>query len=143
MIGCVITVGMNVSFFNIGNRIWGKELKGNQLAHVAWSPDSKILLFGMANGEVQIFDNQGNFIVSGCRGAPCSLSKGVIIFLVSFFFSPSDENDHQLSGQRRRSCEHRRHPLVRRDGGLHRAGLPVPRHLFRQREVPGDAIRER
>ncbi|KAF3844601.1 hypothetical protein F7725_007764 [Dissostichus mawsoni] len=46
-----------------GNRIWGKELKGNQLAHVAWSPDSKILLFGMANGEVQIYDNQGNFIV--------------------------------------------------------------------------------
>lgn len=83
-IGCVITVGMNVSFFNIGNRIWGKELKGNQLAHVAWSPDSKILLFGMANGEVQIFDNQGNFIVSGCRGAPCSLSKGVLFF---FFFS--------------------------------------------------------
>lgn len=46
-----------------GNRIWGKELKGNQLAHVAWSPDSKILLFGMANGEVHIYDNQGNFIV--------------------------------------------------------------------------------
>uniref|UniRef100_A0A8C5DJY1 WD repeat-containing protein 35 n=1 Tax=Gouania willdenowi TaxID=441366 RepID=A0A8C5DJY1_GOUWI len=46
-----------------GNRIWGKELKGTQLAHVAWSPDSKILLFGMANGEVQIYDNQGNFIM--------------------------------------------------------------------------------
>lgn len=51
-------------FVVVGNRIWGKELKGNQLAHVAWSPDSKILLFGMANGEVQIYDNQGNFIVS-------------------------------------------------------------------------------
>uniref|UniRef100_A0AAQ4R3S5 WD repeat domain 35 n=1 Tax=Gasterosteus aculeatus aculeatus TaxID=481459 RepID=A0AAQ4R3S5_GASAC len=46
-----------------GNRIWGKELKGNQLAHVAWSPESKILLFGMANGEVHIYDNQGNFIM--------------------------------------------------------------------------------
>ncbi|XP_034051333.1 WD repeat-containing protein 35 isoform X2 [Thalassophryne amazonica] len=46
-----------------GNRIWGKELKGNQLAHVAWSPDSKILLFGMANGEVHIYDSQGNFIM--------------------------------------------------------------------------------
>ncbi|XP_061599596.1 WD repeat-containing protein 35 [Cololabis saira] len=45
-----------------GNRVWGKELKGIQLAHVAWSPDSKILLFGMANGEVHIYDNQGNFI---------------------------------------------------------------------------------
>ncbi|KAG7267732.1 hypothetical protein CRUP_026080 [Coryphaenoides rupestris] len=52
-----------------GNRIWGKELKGIQLAHVAWSPDSKILLYGMANGEVHIYDNQGNFIVKmtvGC-----------------------------------------------------------------------------
>ncbi|MBN3313719.1 WDR35 protein, partial [Atractosteus spatula] len=46
-----------------GNRIWGKDLKGIQLAHVAWSPDSKILLFGMANGEIHIYDNQGNFIV--------------------------------------------------------------------------------
>uniref|UniRef100_A0A671LLG5 WD repeat domain 35 n=1 Tax=Sinocyclocheilus anshuiensis TaxID=1608454 RepID=A0A671LLG5_9TELE len=44
-----------------GNRIWGKELKGTQLAHVAWSPDSKILLFGMASGEIHIYDNQGNF----------------------------------------------------------------------------------
>ncbi|XP_075454542.1 WD repeat-containing protein 35 isoform X1 [Ascaphus truei] len=46
-----------------GNRIWGKELKGIQLCHVAWSPDSKILLFGMANGEIHLYDNQGNFIV--------------------------------------------------------------------------------
>lgn len=47
-----------------GNRIWGKELKGVQLAHVEWSPDGKNIIFGMANGEVQIFDNQGNFCVS-------------------------------------------------------------------------------
>uniref|UniRef100_H3CMI1 WD repeat-containing protein 35 n=1 Tax=Tetraodon nigroviridis TaxID=99883 RepID=H3CMI1_TETNG len=46
-----------------GNRLWVKELKGYQLAHVAWSPDSKILLFGMASGEVHIFDNQGNFVM--------------------------------------------------------------------------------
>uniref|UniRef100_A0A4W3H1F9 WD repeat-containing protein 35 n=1 Tax=Callorhinchus milii TaxID=7868 RepID=A0A4W3H1F9_CALMI len=46
-----------------GNRIWGKELKGLQLSQVAWSPDSKILMFGMANGEIHIYDNQGNFIV--------------------------------------------------------------------------------
>lgn len=51
-------------FIFVGNRLWVKELKGYQLAHVAWSPDSKILLFGMASGEVQIFDNQGNFVVS-------------------------------------------------------------------------------
>ncbi|MBZ3891275.1 WD repeat-containing protein 35, partial [Sciurus carolinensis] len=46
-----------------GNRIWGKDLKGVQLCHVAWSADSKILLFGMANGEIHIYDNQGNFIM--------------------------------------------------------------------------------
>ncbi|XP_021109180.1 WD repeat-containing protein 35 isoform X3 [Heterocephalus glaber] len=46
-----------------GNRIWGKELKGIQLCHVAWSTDSKILLFGMANGEIHVYDNQGNFII--------------------------------------------------------------------------------
>ncbi|MEE6476885.1 hypothetical protein FKM82_011258 [Ascaphus truei] len=52
-----------------GNRIWGKELKGIQLCHVAWSPDSKILLFGMANGEIHLYDNQGNFIVSYAKCA--------------------------------------------------------------------------
>ncbi|XP_055481799.1 WD repeat-containing protein 35 isoform X5 [Psammomys obesus] len=46
-----------------GNRIWGKDLKGIQLCHVTWSADSKILLFGMANGEIHIYDNQGNFIM--------------------------------------------------------------------------------
>ncbi|XP_066091676.1 WD repeat-containing protein 35 isoform X1 [Saccopteryx bilineata] len=46
-----------------GNRIWGKDLKGVQLCHVAWSTDSKVLLFGMANGEIHIFDSQGNFIM--------------------------------------------------------------------------------
>ncbi|KAF4016576.1 hypothetical protein G4228_007779, partial [Cervus hanglu yarkandensis] len=46
-----------------GNRIWGKDLKGVQLCHVAWSADSKVLLFGMANGEIHIYDNQGNFIM--------------------------------------------------------------------------------
>ncbi|XP_036607241.1 WD repeat-containing protein 35 isoform X1 [Trichosurus vulpecula] len=46
-----------------GNRIWGKDLKAIQLCHVAWSSDSKTLLFGMANGEIHIYDNQGNFIM--------------------------------------------------------------------------------
>ncbi|XP_054833887.1 WD repeat-containing protein 35 [Eublepharis macularius] len=46
-----------------GNRIWGKDLKGTQLSHVAWSPDSKTLLFGMANGEIHIYDNQGTFMM--------------------------------------------------------------------------------
>ncbi|XP_036118510.1 WD repeat-containing protein 35 isoform X2 [Molossus molossus] len=46
-----------------GNRIWGKDLKGVQLWHVAWSTDGKVLLFGMANGEIHIYDSQGNFIM--------------------------------------------------------------------------------
>ncbi|PKU37548.1 wd repeat-containing protein hypothetical protein [Limosa lapponica baueri] len=45
-----------------GNRIWGKDLKGTHLCHVAWSSDSQVLLFGMANGEIHIYDSQGNFI---------------------------------------------------------------------------------
>lgn len=47
-----------------GNRIWGKDLKGTHLCHVTWSSDSKVLLFGMSNGEIHIYDSQGNFIVS-------------------------------------------------------------------------------
>lgn len=47
-----------------GNRIWGKDLKGIHLCHVAWSSDSKVLLFGIANGDIHIYDSQGNFIVS-------------------------------------------------------------------------------
>ncbi len=43
-----------------GNRIWGKELKGLQLSHVEWSPDGKILLFGMASGDIQTYDSIGN-----------------------------------------------------------------------------------
>ena len=29
-----------------------------------WSPDGKIILFGVATGEIHIYDNMGNFIVS-------------------------------------------------------------------------------
>lgn len=45
-----------------GNRIWGKELKNIALAAVQWSPDGKLLLFGIKNGEVHLFDNQGVFL---------------------------------------------------------------------------------
>ncbi|XP_076282876.1 intraflagellar transport protein Oseg4 [Lasioglossum baleicum] len=45
-----------------GNRIWGKELKGVSLAGVQWSPDGKLLLFGLKNGEVHLYDNQGVFL---------------------------------------------------------------------------------
>lgn len=46
-----------------GNRIWGKELKGLHLSKVAWSPDGKLLLFGLQNGQLHLYDNQGNFLV--------------------------------------------------------------------------------
>lgn len=45
-----------------GNRIWGKELKGTHLNHVEWSPDGKLLLFGMQNGEIHIYEQSGNFV---------------------------------------------------------------------------------
>ena len=76
-----------------GNRIWGKELKGLSLTHVEvkkytsayaplilcvrcdlfyrsrvhlfkWSPSGKILLMGLENGDIQMYDNTGNLIVS-------------------------------------------------------------------------------
>ena len=47
-----------------GNRIWGKELKGLILTGVQWSPDGKYLVFSLRNGEVHLYDNQGNFVVS-------------------------------------------------------------------------------
>lgn len=47
-----------------GNRIWGKELKGSALTGVQWSPDGKFLVFSLRNGEVNVYDNQGNFTVS-------------------------------------------------------------------------------
>ncbi|XP_044765831.1 WD repeat-containing protein 35 [Coccinella septempunctata] len=45
-----------------GNKIWGKELKFVQLCCVQWSPDGKLLLFGLKNGQVHVYDNQGSFI---------------------------------------------------------------------------------
>ncbi|XP_049861684.1 WD repeat-containing protein 35 isoform X1 [Schistocerca gregaria] len=44
-----------------GNRIWGKELKGIALTGVEWSPDGKMLLFSLRNGEIHVYDNQGSF----------------------------------------------------------------------------------
>lgn len=60
-----------------GNRIWGKELKGLQLNNVEWSPDGKNIVFGISNGEVQIFDNTGNFCVSSGN----LKNKGIFVVL--------------------------------------------------------------
>ncbi|XP_076333007.1 intraflagellar transport protein Oseg4 isoform X2 [Tachypleus tridentatus] len=52
-----------------GNRIWGKELKGIHLSSVEWSPDGKFLLFGMQNGEIHVYEHNGNFVAK--LGLPC------------------------------------------------------------------------
>ncbi|XP_063704292.1 WD repeat-containing protein 35 [Culicoides brevitarsis] len=46
-----------------GNRIWGKELKNTVLTGVQWSPDGRLLLFSIRNGEVHLYDNQGTFVM--------------------------------------------------------------------------------
>ncbi|XP_030756020.1 WD repeat-containing protein 35 isoform X2 [Sitophilus oryzae] len=46
-----------------GNRIWGKELKHTPLCGVQWSPDGKLLLFALKNGQLHLYDNQGNFVM--------------------------------------------------------------------------------
>lgn len=45
-----------------GNRLWGKELKNTSLTAVQWSPDNRLLLFAIRNGEVHLYDNTGIFI---------------------------------------------------------------------------------
>ncbi|KAB7497422.1 WD repeat-containing protein 35, partial [Armadillidium nasatum] len=52
-----------------GNRIWGKELKGQHLTGVEWSPDSQLLLFSLASGEVHLYDNTGGFVCLGSLAA--------------------------------------------------------------------------
>lgn len=50
-----------------GNRIWGKELKNTTLTGVQWSPEGRLLLFSLRNGELHLYDNQGAFVVSACK----------------------------------------------------------------------------
>lgn len=45
-----------------GNRLWGKELKGLKLSQVEWSPDGKLILIGVLDSEIHVYDNSGNFI---------------------------------------------------------------------------------
>ncbi|XP_055920136.1 WD repeat-containing protein 35 isoform X1 [Eupeodes corollae] len=59
-----------------GNRIWGKELKNTHLTGVQWSPDNRLLLFSLANGECHLYDNQGNFAMKlNIQCVPLSSSR--------------------------------------------------------------------
>ncbi|XP_026325281.1 WD repeat-containing protein 35 [Hyposmocoma kahamanoa] len=53
--GAVIVGGVD------GSRVWGKDIKGPGLKAVQWSPDNTLLLFALSNGELQLYDDQGNF----------------------------------------------------------------------------------
>ncbi|XP_041971867.1 WD repeat-containing protein 35 [Aricia agestis] len=46
-----------------GSRVWGKDIKGTGLKAVQWSPDNSSLLFALANGELHLYDDQGNFVM--------------------------------------------------------------------------------
>lgn len=46
-----------------GSRVWGKDIKGPGLSAVQWSPDNSLLLFALSNGELHLYDDQGNFTV--------------------------------------------------------------------------------
>lgn len=62
-----------------GNRIFGKELKNTHLTGVQWSPDNRLILFALTNGECHLYDNQGNFAVS---------SDGIWSHVYTIFQSP-------------------------------------------------------
>ena len=56
--------GMVIVGSNDGNRLWGKEIKSGDLAHVEWSPDGRNLLFCTAACEVHVYDAHGNFVAN-------------------------------------------------------------------------------
>ncbi|KAJ2953608.1 hypothetical protein O0L34_g1214 [Tuta absoluta] len=55
--GAVIVGGVD------GSRVWGKDIKGPGLSCVQWSPDNTLLLFALCNGELHLYDDQGNFMM--------------------------------------------------------------------------------
>lgn len=45
-----------------------------------WAPDGKMILFGMSNGEIHIYDSLGNFMV----GSLCVLVAGNRLLFAKF-----------------------------------------------------------
>lgn len=66
-----------------GNRIWGKDLKNTKLSWVQWSPDSKYILFGTANGELQLYDATGKHLVKE-DFPPCFITASPIFSFLKF-----------------------------------------------------------
>ena len=57
---CIIYEDGNVILGSVeGSRLWGKELK-HKLSLIEWSPDGKLMLFGTPDGEIRVYDNNGN-----------------------------------------------------------------------------------
>nr|XP_026487691.1 WD repeat-containing protein 35 isoform X1 [Vanessa tameamea] len=57
-----------------GSRVWGKDIKGPGLSAVQWSPDNSLLLFALSNGELHLYDDQGNFMMPvASNGVPGSM----------------------------------------------------------------------
>ncbi|CAH0725787.1 unnamed protein product, partial [Brenthis ino] len=52
-----------------GSRVWGKDIKGPGLSAVQWSPDNSLLLFALSNGELHLYDDQGNFTMQVASNA--------------------------------------------------------------------------
>ncbi|CAF4761031.1 unnamed protein product [Pieris macdunnoughi] len=65
-----------------GSRVWGKDIKGPGLKCVQWSPDNSTLLFALSNGELHLYDDQGNFIMPIASN---NVSSGMEIVSMDWF----------------------------------------------------------
>lgn len=61
---CIVSEDGSVIVGSVeGQRLWSKEIsKIVKLTCAEWSSDGKLLLFGLANGQVLCYDNNGNFL---------------------------------------------------------------------------------
>ncbi|XP_050675727.1 WD repeat-containing protein 35 isoform X1 [Leptidea sinapis] len=72
-----------------GSRVWGKDIKGPGLSAVQWSPDNSSLLFALANGELHLYDDQGNFMMPIASN---SASSGLDIVSMDWFSGKAPAN---------------------------------------------------
>lgn len=78
-----------------GNRIWGKELCKDQVRSMQWSPDGRSVLFATSKGELQKYDQSGNYLGKSAQALSLSLSLSIIAELnISHYFK---SRSHRLS----------------------------------------------